>query len=488
MRIILLALLCLPMMLQAQKCNCVENLEWTIKTFTENDAGAAFAIQEKGQDLYEKHTATYLEKAKSIDQLSDCTPLLYEWLTFFRSGHMGIRINPDYQSTTADESEEEIMAKYKDAPRHKVDIDAFKAKLDKTPRLGLEGIWQSGSYTIGIEKVKDNYIGFIVEADGVYWHEKQIKMEIRPSTQHDDYEATYYMRDHSPMDFERVELMGNAYFKDDLSVWKRIYPYYPPNKYSKAFEADLEYTKATEPFAKELSDQTMIVRIPSFNYNFKTAIDSVLAANDERIKSHKNLIIDLRGNGGGSDFSFAELMPYIYTNKIKHIGLSYFSGPESIKIMKGIEDDPESEEEWRPWAQHLHDEMLKYPGEFVDEAGEGGETVYYEEAEEILAQPAHVAILIDEGCGSTTEEFIMAAKQSRKVKFYGRTTAGAIDVSNVYELESPNKQFFLYYAMTRSKRIPHFVVDDRGMHPDFYLDDSIPNHKWIEYVQDLIED
>ena len=33
-----------------------------------------------------------LEKVKSAKTLTDCTKLLYEWLTFFRLGHIGIEL------------------------------------------------------------------------------------------------------------------------------------------------------------------------------------------------------------------------------------------------------------------------------------------------------------------------------------------------------------------------------------------------------------
>ena len=37
----------------AQKCNCVENFNWMVNTFEENDAGFQYVLDKKGKDYYE---------------------------------------------------------------------------------------------------------------------------------------------------------------------------------------------------------------------------------------------------------------------------------------------------------------------------------------------------------------------------------------------------------------------------------------------------
>src|SRR3982750_4553139 len=74
----------------SQACNCEKNFEWVKKTFEENDAGFQYAIDIKGKTAYTNHTAIIRQKIKSVKKLPDCTKLLYEWLTFFRAGHISI--------------------------------------------------------------------------------------------------------------------------------------------------------------------------------------------------------------------------------------------------------------------------------------------------------------------------------------------------------------------------------------------------------------
>ncbi|GAB3822332.1 hypothetical protein GCM10028895_26540 [Pontibacter rugosus] len=66
----------------AQTCDCESNFEWVKKTFEENDAGFRYALEQKGTQAYEDHNKRTLAKVKAAKSLSDCTPVLYEWLKF----------------------------------------------------------------------------------------------------------------------------------------------------------------------------------------------------------------------------------------------------------------------------------------------------------------------------------------------------------------------------------------------------------------------
>jgi C-terminal processing protease CtpA/Prc len=110
-----------------------------------------------------------------------------------------------------------------------------------------------------------------------------------------------------------------------------------------------------------------------------------------------------------------------------------------------------------------------------------------ETMDEISEYPTRVGILINEGNGSTDEQFLLEAKQSFKVKLFGRPTKGVLDISNVNVITSPDEAFNLHYSMSKSLRLPAFPVDDTGIQPDFFLDDEIKEGEWVEYVQNMLE-
>jgi C-terminal processing protease CtpA/Prc len=96
-------------------------------------------------------------------------------------------------------------------------------------------------------------------------------------------------------------------------------------------------------------------------------------------------------------------------------------------------------------------------------------------------------VLIDSSNGSTAEQFLLSAKQSQKVKLFGHTTAGVLDISNMHQTTSPSGAFTLHYSLTKSLRIPHMAIDGVGIQPDYYIDDKIPLYEWISHTQSALE-
>ncbi|CAM3498214.1 S41 family peptidase [Sphingobacterium prati] len=104
-----------------------------------------------------------------------------------------------------------------------------------------------------------------------------------------------------------------------------------------------------------------------------------------------------------------------------------------------------------------------------------------------LPYPKQAAIIINGGNRSTAEQFLLEAKQSKKVKLFGITTAGALDISNMYFVESPCKEYRLGYALSKSYRIPDMAIDNKGIQPDYYIDQTILDSQWVDHVSNVLE-
>jgi C-terminal processing protease CtpA/Prc len=113
--------------------------------------------------------------------------------------------------------------------------------------------------------------------------------------------------------------------------------------------------------------------------------------------------------------------------------------------------------------------------------------VSVETRDTIYPNPKNVGIIINEGNASTAEQFLLSASQSKKVKLFGTTTAGVLDVSNMHFVDSPCKDLQLGYGLTITMRIPEMAVDDIGIQPDFYIDKSIPDYYWIDFVESILD-
>lgn len=475
-------LLWIPCGLQAQSCDCASNFEWLKQTFEKNDAGFAYALNLKGQDAYEQHNEQISQKIRNISKIADCGQALNEWLTFFRPGHLGVVQIAEEEKP----NKSAIRNEFINWESLEVDVKAFESYLSSKDVQDFEGIWETSPYKIGIKKVGTNYVGFIIKADGTYWTEGQVKLKI--TVEQGRTSAVYYMKDHTAEHFKRAELLGNNYLQIGFITLKRIYPNLQED--AEVAQAVAQYIKSMEavkPYFEQLDSRTALLRIPSFDHRFKKLIDKVISAHKADILHTENLIIDLRNNGGGSDASFRELLPFLYTNPIRTVGMMFLSTPLNNQRMLDFINKPEYgfDEEDKKWARAAYDTLSQHIGEFVNL---DTSLVSITTFDTIFPYPKHIGILINEGNGSTTEQFLLAARQSKKVKLFGTTTSGILDISNMYVVDSPCKEFRLYYALSKSLRIPEMAIDGKGIQPDYYLDESIPAYLWTEYVRQTLNE
>ena len=470
----------------AQNCDCSSNLKWLIETFEQNDAGFQYVIDKKGNDAYLVHNKDFIEKASKIKDKSECLELLNNWTEFFRKNHLEVVLKDKTNPTNNQKelSEKEIINLYKNSPKFEINEKDFNKHIEHLKnKIGFEGVWLSEPYTIGI--IKDNknpnreYVGFILTSESPYWQQNQIKLEIIKNS-NGKHSMKYYMRDHSVREIKNIDIAGNNYLLADFIVLKRINPALKTDQKTELFFKSMY---ADKPFIEKISDNTLLLRIPSFRHSMKKEIDSLLTKNNELISKTDNLIIDLRNNGGGSDASYEKIIPYLYTNPIRSLGVQYLSTKLNNKRMIEFINSPDWSEKDKKWAKNGLEILNKHLGKFVNLENH---IVDIDTLNTILPYPKNIAVLINGNCGSTTEQFLLAAKQSKKVKLFGTTTGGSLDISNMYSVNSPNGEFTLWYGLTKSYRIPEMLIDGKGIQPDFYFDKTIKPYEWIKKTNEIL--
>lgn len=468
-RIILITLLVFPLLANAQDCNCEKNFNWVKETFEKNDAGFTYVINSKGNETYQKHNAIFLNKVKNISDLNECVKTIYEWSTFFRKGHIGFQ---NVQSKAPKKlSKQEIIKKYKDTEKVNIDLENFKDYLKSKKTQDYEGFWDANQFKVGVKKIGNEYIGFITEADGTYWTKNQVKFKIKS-----DGSVDFYMKDHSKHTFNSADFIGTNFLEMGFVNLVRVGTEIEPEvkKY-------LNKIFTRKPFFEKLNKKTAYIRIPSFRNSNKKNIDSLILAHKSEILKTENLIIDLRNNGGGSDRSYEELLPIIYTNPIRTVGTEFLSTETNNRRMLEFSKDTVNgfDQKFKDFAKKSYIKLSKHIGEYVNLEDKLIRTTTFGE---IYEYPKNIGIIINDRNASATEQFLLASKQSKKVKLFGTTTAGVLDISNMYYVKSPCEEFEFGYGLSRSARIPGMTIDGKGIQPDFYIDKTIPKHKWIEFV------
>ena len=451
---------------EAQTYDCDKEFDWLKSTFETNDAGFQQTIDRKGGDAYQLHNQLFEKHISGSTSVSDCESLLRDWLYFFRKGHIGIR----YLGNTTDG--DNVKVKYKSSGTIDVDIDYYLNNQKKLIKKGFLDVWFDETYRIGVKKKDDKYYGFVISSKNKNWKPKDIKFIIHP-----DSSATYYMGDKSPITFSKAEITGNNYLVMDYIDFQRENPIVKTPITTKLHYRALEQKG---PFFEKISDSTVYLHIPFFYPSEKSKIDSLLQENAHVLKSHPNLIIDIRNNGGGADRSYNEIIPYLYTNPIRSVSAEWLSSKASQKAIKNFSETIPNE---KSFYENALKRMIGNEGKFINISNKPF-SVYKQP--EIFKNPQNVVILINNFVGSTSEQFLLAAKQSRKVKLLGRPTGGAIDISNLNLQTSPSGLFELKYGQSRSLRYPLMRIDDGGIQPDYFMDSTLPEYKWIDYAVTLL--
>lgn len=465
----------------SQTCDCAAALEYTINKIETNYAGIRDKLTPATRSRYNVFTDSLKRVAANPARMEQeaCTNLIGKWLGFFRDGHLGAGLGPVAPNAALDR--DSVRSSYSHTPIVDFSAGDFYTYLDehREQLKALEGVWQNetGNYRLGIRYENGHYTGFIIKADSVYWMPRQVKMEIIPFA--DSMQARFYMRDHSlqvrklnldNLDRGYIEI-GNIgkWFKLDRNgalVFKEYYPNF-----------------STVNF-KTLSAKTNLITIKSFNENFRGTIDSIVRANDKVIQSAENLIIDVRGNSGGSDISYYPLNKYLFTHPYVRYNGQIYATEDNIRKFRELATNPAFSKAEQQTFQQMVMAMEAHRNEFWSSdpnPTSGSGTL------PVLAMPKHIAVIIDSNCASTTEQFLLdPVLNSSKAVIYGLHSEGVLDYANVYVFNIPGTRIMVQYPTSRSLRIDAGKgIDNLGIPPNV----SLENYKgdWVEWVRRQME-
>jgi len=227
-----------------------------------------------------------------------------------------------------------------------------------------------------------------------------------------------------------------------------------------------------------LSDSVGILKIVSFDPAHIPEVERMIATHGRRWERLRLLVIDVRGNGGGSDLCYAGLRPYVLTGPAEVIGVAQFSTAENIKkydlYTRSIPNIS-----WRLRREFRRSKRIE--GRRLGQYTPQGSSVYTIRVR-LAKGPKRVAILIDTGCASTTEQLLLEVRQSAKVRIYGTHTAGILDYANV-TIGPINHcdPLYLAWPTSRSLRVDRGQgIDNVGIAPDVLL--CGPEETWLEQV------
>lgn len=244
-----------------------------------------------------------------------------------------------------------------------------------------------------------------------------------------------------------------------------------------------------QPEINFLSSKTLVLRLPDFSPSNRQSLIDLLEKYRRKLARTPNWIIDVRGNGGGADSSYKPLLPWVLENETQDIGASWLATPDNIKGQRSLcarfaPGDADCISSLEEAATRMENKPV---GSFVPQ-GDG--PLITHSAAEKHPHPKRVALVIDQGCGSSCEEFVLKLRQSFNVKTIGTRTHGSLDYSNLRSYLLPSGKRELWYATSRSNRLPDFKVDGSGIMADIYFPvpkDERDKNLYLPHIKNWLE-
>jgi hypothetical protein len=445
-----IAFLGLPILMQAQ-CNCQEEFSKIKNHLESNYPGFKDKVTTSNLQNYQGFTAQKEQVAAQAKNKSQCYFIINQWMSYFNDNHLQSAINM--------EAIEKIdpLKLQSDFPIEKINVsDKLLKKIEKAK--GIEGVYskKGESFSIALFENKNSfrdYVAVVIKSTDSTFENGSVLAELKEKSANE-----YFLLYNSAhmLAFATIKPKNGELISGFVKNGKEIVDNENYN-----FEA------------KFLNENTLYFNIPSFSWEAKPMVDSLFEAQKENLSKSSNLIIDLRNNGGGSDDVYGVISPYLYTQPIKGIGVDIWATPDNIKGWELVLEDPDIPAESKEEIQKLVEKMKLQVNQNINIV----EDVIVSSLTPLLF-PKNVVILINEKCASTTEQFLLEARQSTKVTLMGQNTSGTLDYSNLRESNFCEMPYLLYAPTTRSRRIDIGEgIDGIGIKPAIYLNEK---EDWIQ--------
>lgn len=438
-----------------QECDCLKNIKLLQQKVEENQASYQHqVIEQRRIDDYTIHKSIIDNLAVKVLTKKDCIGLVSLYLSFFRDEHCFISYSDNY------------------TPQANRNIESNRKRNDDT--LHFEGLWyfQDGSFSINVIPANSTFgkrVAVIDKDKSKSWKKGQLKIEFINNPD-GSFDCIYWSKNLIPKSYKV------SFTDSTLIIGRNLI-------FNRNTQVVKNRTSNTNDFQfKQLSEQTNYLKLPSFDLSFKSEIDSLIAKNRTEITSKKNLIIDIRNNGGGGFDAFQSILPYVLDSNLTET--PYYG---SVWVSNDNYDYYDSTKyEYIKSKQDSIDvvKYVEYLKSYLHQFTPIENTIDTVQSEE--NSPLNIAIIFNKYTASSAEGFILQASTSKKVKTYGENSKGAVMYGDWMPFQLP--ELNITVAITTKKMIFKNKEDFEsiGISPD--IDLTIRNeNEWIELILKQME-
>jgi len=446
----------------AQTCNCEVEFQHIHSYMEQNYAGFKDKEALMTKAGYQKMVNEYIKYSKLPHINEECIFIISQYLNHFKDNHVYLVSKMGSKTDSAFIKQRRII---------NISDERYKELLKSKSKEGIYNFkWDSAAYKIAVIKDKSpvhDYIGVIVSSNLPGWKKGMVKLYAKMEND-SAAQGVLFMRNQMPS-------VNGFLFKGDeiLGDWQRAGTVKEKEKFGNNDNDELFSSK-------KLDAKALYIKTGSFSLSFTNKIDSLFKANEEALKTMPYLVLDLRDNRGGGDAAYQPILPYVYANPVKEIGVDLYATEANITGWKKNGANPDLTDDEKKWFATAIANMEAHKGQWINWSNDGTFSDFKK-----LPNPSKIVILIDRDCGSSTEQFLLDARQSSKVILMGQNTSGTLDYSNWVETPFICFPYALRYSTTRSRRIDIGQgIDNVGIKPNKYLN---PKDDWIKAAVDELE-
>lgn len=435
----------------------LEDFDFVVAKVAENYAGWEAKTAGPCRAELDALTARLRQQVATGDDTA-ARAAIEQWVAWFNDGHLRI----DW--TAADERSSRTFPLRR---RNAADARATLTRQGDRLRL-IEGLWAiDDQYELAVVRQDEGanvYYAIVLSSVAETWSPGDVKAVLTERAD-GSFLVRYGMSDRTEI-FARGQLVSRNEVLEiaGLGFWRR--------KNDDPAEAEAaRHRWPDDSFAiTRIAADTLYLRLPSFNDAHTQTVRELIEAWAGELAATPHLIIDVRGNGGGSDFVYDPVLPLIYTRPIWRLGVEVRVSPDNERLRREVGERlaTVSPDVSRALLEES-DRMARTTEPFIRREP----PVEVVRLNGPLANPAKVVLLIDRA-GSSAENFIIDARQSRKVTLMGQeNSAGVIDYGEMMTTAAPSGRFALLWATTRSLRLPGDPVDPHGIAPDVTIPEGV---------------
>lgn len=258
-----------------------------------------------------------------------------------------------------------------------------------------------------------------------------------------------------------------------LGAWRKSHLFVRPVNVEGSSGIPQTSAEPLLPSLDLLSPFTVLITVPSFSPAVRVPLAALIEQHRQELQARPNWVIDVRGNGGGNDTSYACLLPWLMADGWLEVSEQVYVTPANLQAEERVCETfaPDDVEAARIIEAAVRRMRSAGSGTWVQHEDDAGWR-YVRPPDAEGQRPQRVAVLMDSRCGSSCEQFLLTVRQSFIVKLVGHSrSGGALDASNVRPHLLPSGRRRLFYATTLSNRLPGLPIDGIGICPDVFLPD-----------------